>query len=328
VRGSLVLEKNVSIIIPVYNEEKYIERCLDSVAAQTYPKDKMELVIADGMSTDKTREKIGLYRDKLNIKLVDNEKRIVTYALNLAIENATGDYIIRLDAHAKYQDDYIEKCVYYLDNTDADNVGGVAETVGIGKFGEINAEILSSKFGVGNSHFRTDGESGYVDTVPFGAFRKEVFEKVGLFNPELPRSEDNDMNSRIRAAGGKIFLAADIRFTYFCRDTVGGLLNQGIKNGNALFLTLRKNPKAMSLRHFIPFLFVLSLIVMPVLALIHKLFGLLFLAELSLYTLLNVYFSLFHGEKKNFIYKIVLYPLFHIVYGIGSLLGALNIKLY
>lgn len=322
------MKKNISIIIPVYNEEKYIERCLDSVAAQTYPKENTEVLVVDGMSTDRTREKVQAYCDKLNIKILDNQKRIVTYALNLAIENATGEYIIRLDAHAEFENDYVEKCVNYLDTTDADNVGGVAETVGLGKVGRINAEILSSKFGVGNSHFRTDGESGYVDTVPFGAFRKEVFEKVGLFNPELPRSEDNDMNSRIRAAGGKIFLAADIRFTYFCRDTVGGLLNQGIKNGNALFLTLRKNPKAMSLRHFIPFLFVLSLIVMPVLSLIHKLFGLLFLAELSLYTLLNVYFSLFHGEKKNFIYKIVLYPLFHIVYGVGSLLGALNIKLY
>lgn len=322
------MKKNVSVIIPVYNEEKYIERCLDSVVAQTYPKEKTEVIIVDGMSTDKTREKIEAYREKMNIKLLDNEKRIVTYALNLAIENATGDYIIRLDAHARFEKDYIEKCVHYLDTTDADNVGGVAETVGLGKIGKVNAEILSSKFGVGNSHFRTDGESGYVDTVPFGAFRKEVFERVGLFNPELPRSEDNDMNSRIRAVGGKIFMAADIRFTYFCRDTVGGLLNQGIKNGNALFLTLRKNPKAMSLRHFIPFLFVLSLIVMPVLSALSSLFAWLFVAELGLYTLLNIYFSLFYGEKKNFIYKMFLYPLFHIVYGIGSLLGAFGIKLY
>ena len=322
------MEKNVSIIIPVYNEEKYIERCLDSVVAQTYPKEKCEVIIADGMSTDKTREKIDSYRDKLNIKLLDNQKRIVTYALNLAIENATGDYIIRLDAHAEFDNDYVEKCVHYLDTTDADNVGGVAETVGLGKIGKINSEILSSKFGVGNSQFRVDGESGYIDTVPFGAFRREVFERVGLFNPDLPRSEDNDMNSRIRESGGKVFMAADIRFKYFCRDTVSGLLSQGIKNGNALFLTLRKNPKAMSIRHFIPFLFVLSLIVMPVLSALLSVFGWLFVAELGLYTLLNLYFSLFHGEKKNFIYKIFLYPLFHIVYGIGSLLGAFNIKLY
>ena len=322
------MKKNISVIIPVYNEEKYIECCLDSVVSQTYPKENMEVIVVDGRSTDKTREKVATYFDKLNIKLLDNEKRIVTYALNLAIENATGDYIIRLDAHAKFEADYIEKCVHYLDTTDADNVGGVAETVGLGKIGKINAEILSSKFGVGNSQFRIDGESGYVDTVPFGAFRKEIFERVGLFDPELPRSEDNDMNSRIRAAGGKVFMAADIRFTYFCRDTVGGLLNQGIKNGNALFLTLKKNPKAMSMRHFIPFLFVLSLIVMPILSALHGLFGLLFLAELSLYTLLNVYFSLSHGEKKNFIYKIVLYPLFHIVYGLGSLLGLFGVKLY
>lgn len=123
-------------------------------------------------------------------------------------------------------------------------------------------------------------------------------------------------------------MASDVRFKYFCRDTVKGLLSQGIKNGNALFLTFRKNPKAMSVRHFIPFLFVLSLIVMPILSMLSNLLGALFIAELTLYTLLNVYFSLFHGEKKNFIYKIVLYPLFHIVYGIGSLFGIFNIKLY
>ena len=177
------MKKNISIIIPVYNEEKYIERCLDSVVAQTYPKENTEVLIVDGMSTDRTREKVQAYCDKLNIKILDNQKRIVTYALNLAIENATGDYIIRLDAHAEFENDYVEKCVNYLDTTDADNVGGVAETVGLGKVGKINAEILSSKFGVGNSHFRTDGESGYVDTVPFGAFRKEVFETTSTMLP-------------------------------------------------------------------------------------------------------------------------------------------------
>lgn len=322
------MDKFISVIIPVYNEEKYIERCLDSILAQTYPKDRMEIIIADGMSTDRTREKIEGYRDRLNIQLLDNEKRIVTYALNIAIEHAKGEYIIRLDAHASFAVDYIEKCVHYLNTTDADNVGGIAETVGLGRVGKMNAEILSSKFGVGNSAFRTESESAYVDTVPFGAFRREVFDKVGLFNPALPRSEDNDMNSRIRASGGKVFMSSDIRFQYFCRDTVGGLLSQGIKNGNALFLTLRQNPKAMSLRHFVPFAFVLSLLIMPVLSLVSPLFFWAFMAELGLYTLLNVYFSLFGGTKRAFFYKLVMYPTFHVVYGVGSLLGMVNVKLY
>ncbi|MBE7047848.1 MAG: glycosyltransferase family 2 protein [Ruminococcaceae bacterium] len=322
-----MMEKKVSVIIPVYNEEKYINRCLDSVVRQTYPKSLTEIIIVDGGSTDQTKSLIANYESLLNIHLIHNAKRMVTYALNLGIENATGDYIIRLDAHAEFKEDYIEKCVYYLNTTDAQNVGGIAETVGIGKFGEMNAEILSSKFGVGNSAFRTETKSGYVDTVPFGAFRKEVFDSVGLFNSALPRSEDNDMNSRIRAMGGKIFMAADIRFTYFCRDTIGGLLNQGMKNGNALFLTLRKNPKAMSVRHFIPFLFVLSLIVMPYLSALLEQFLFVFIAEMLLYGFLDVYFSL-KGNKRNFVYKLWMYPLFHITYGLGSVLGMFNIKLY
>lgn len=320
----------VSVVMPVYNEERYIEKCVDSLLLQDYPKDKMEWIFVDGCSTDKTVEILESYREKFPnlVKVLNNPHKIVPYAMNIGIVASCGKYIVRLDAHADYATDYISKCIYYLETTDAENVGGVAETVGFGKVGKINSEILSSKFGVGNSQFRTEGKSGYVDTVPFGAFKRQIFEKVGLFDSDLPRSEDNDINSRIRAAGGKVFLASDIRFRYFCRDTVGGLLNQGIKNGNALFLTLKKNTKAMSLRHFVPFLFVLSLIVMPILSFFSQFFILLFALELSAYTLLNVFFSFFYGEKKYFIYKIVLYPLFHIVYGIGSLLGIFNIKLY
>lgn len=321
-------EKNVSVIIPVYNESKYIDRCLSSLMKQTYPHEKIEWMFIDGLSTDDTVSKIRQYPFHDNIIVLTNEKRLVTYALNIGIQNASGKYVIRMDAHAEYAEDYIEKCVYYLENTDADNVGGIAITKGDGYIGEANAEILSSKFGVGNSNFRTDSKSGYVDTVPFGAFHREIFDKIGLFNPELPRSEDNDFNSRIRASGGKVYLASDINFTYYCRNTVKGLLGQGIKNGNALFLTLRKNPKAMSLRHYVPFAFVLSLILMPIISAFFPAFWVLFAVEGIAYTLLNVFFSLFNGNKKFFFYKLIMYPLFHIAYGVGSVLGLLNIKLY
>ena len=318
----------VSIIIPVYNESKYIIRCLDSVKRQTVPAENTELLIIDGNSTDDTVSKIRNYTGIDNLRILINEKRLVTYALNIGIDNARGEYVIRMDAHAEYADDYVEKCVYYLEHTDADNVGGTAETRGISFAGQANAELLSSKFGVGNSNFRTGGKSGYVDTVPFGAFRRTVFSKIGYFDPELPRSEDNDYNSRIRAAGGKVYLASDIHFTYYCRDTAGGLLDQGIKNGNALFLTLRKNPRAMSLRHYIPFLFVLSHIVMPVLCAFFHPAVWLYAAEWIAYLLLDAIFSLSRGSLKRSLYKFVMYPLFHISYGIGSLIGMFGIKLY
>ena len=133
---------------------------------------------------------------------------------------AKGKYIIRLDAHADYNKDYISKCVFWLDRTNADNVGGVAETKSKGFIGNSIALMLSSKFGVGNSQFRTNGVSGYVDTVPFGAFRKEVFDKYGLYDERLTRNQDNEMNFSIRNNGGKIYMSDEIRFSYYCRDSI------------------------------------------------------------------------------------------------------------
>lgn len=322
---SEIATEKISIIIPTYNEVTYIDKCLKSIFAQTISQENVEIIVVDGGSTDGTKSIVSKYK---NVILLDNPKKLVTYALNIGIENSSGDYIIRMDAHSNYEQDYIEKCIYYLKETGADNVGGVAKTVGIGFCGQGNAEILSSKFGVGNSKFRTENFNGYVDTVPFGAFRREVFEQVGLFNPELPRSEDNDINSRIRKNGGKVYLSSDIKFEYYCRNTVGGLLKQAILNGNALFLTLRKNPKAMSVRHFIPFLFVLSLLLMPVLCSISNIFCYLYGLEAVLYLLLDIIFSFFKGERKTGLYKFVMFPLFHFTYGIGSFLGLFGIKLY
>lgn len=318
----------VSIIIPVYNEEKYISKCMESIVNQTYFKEHMEVLLIDGGSQDSTLQQIEKYSSCLNLKILYNDKRIVTHALNIGIKNATGDCIIRMDAHAEFERDYVEKCVNCLENNDAWNVGGIAQTVGLGKIGEANASILSSKFGVGNSSFRIGAESGYVDTVPFGAFKKEVFDKVGLFDPDLPRSEDNDMNSRIRQHGGKVYLDTDIRFKYYCRNTVSGLLKQGIQNGNALFLTIRKNPKAMSVRHFIPFTFVMSLLLLPVISIFSTLFVYLYALELLIYFSLDLFFSIKSRTVKEFAYKMIMYPMFHIVYGIGSIIGMIGVKLY
>lgn len=320
-------EIEVSVIVPVYNEEKYISRCLSSLKKQTYPQERIEWLFIDGKSSDNTVELINEFAIP-NSRILLNEKRLVTYAVNMGVENAVGKYIIRMDAHAEYKEDYIERCVCYLKTTDADNVGGVATTMGDGFIGEANADILSSKFGVGNSAFRTGAKSGYVDTVPFGAFKREVFDKVGLFDPNLPRSEDNDFNSRIRSAGGKVYLASDICFTYYCRDTVWGLLGQALKNGNALFLSIRKNPKAMSLRHYIPFLFVMSLIILPVISAFLPFIWYLFAFEVSVYLLLDIFFSCFKSKVRYIAYKLIMFPLFHISYGIGSMIGMFGIKLY
>lgn len=345
-------KKKVSVIIPVFNEEKYIEGCLNSLARQTYPREDMEWILVDGNSTDRTREIIekfaGAQAGGYPIILLSNPERKTPRSLNLGIQQATGDIIIRFDAHALFPEDYIEQCVHCLETVEADNVGGWIETKGKGFIGQANAKILSSKFGVGGSSFRIGTQSGYVDTVPFGAFKKEVFEKLGLFNEALLRSEDNDINARIIESGGKVYLSDKIHSTYFCRDTVGGLLKMGLQNGNALFRTLKLNPKAMSLRHFIPFLFLMSLILMPILGAIFQPFWILFAVEMGLYFLLDLYFSFFRGEKsggaaggaepgqgessisgaKLGLVTIWLYPLFHICYGLGSLLGLVGVELY
>lgn len=318
----------VSIIIPLYNEEKYIDACIQSLIKQTYPSENMEWILVDGNSSDKTVEIIKKYLDKYPITLLHNEKRKTPYALNMGVKIAKGKYIVRLDAHASFPPEYIEKCVYYLDTTDADNVGGIAETEANGFIGESIAQMLSTKFGVGGSDFRVGNGNKYVDTVPFGAFRREVFDRVGLFNTELLRSEDNDMNSRIRESGGKIWLAEDIRFKYYCRDTVKGILKMGMQNGNALFRTLKVNPKAMSIRHFIPFIFLMSLIFMPLISAFVPMLWWAFAAEMGLYTLLNVGFSFINKKPLCGIVTIWLYPLFHITYGLGSTLGLFGVELY
>ena len=318
----------VSVIIPLYNEEKYIEGCIQSLINQTFPRGKMEWILVDGCSTDRTVQIIKEYAEDYPIVLLKNEKRKTPYALNLGIERSSGEYIIRLDAHAYFPADYIEKCVHYLDTTDAANVGGIAVTEANGFVGRSIAKMLSSKFGVGGSDFRIGQGNKYVDTVPFGAFRREIFDRAGLFNTELLRSEDNEMNARIRKSGGKIWLAEDITFKYFCRDTVKGVLKMALQNGNALFFTMKTNVEAMRIRHMIPLLFVVSLIGLSVLSAFVPAFGAILLAEAVVYLLLDIWFSFFCGAPETGVITFWLFPLFHIVYGIGSLLSFLKIKCY
>ena len=314
----------VSVVMPIYNEENYIKKCIDSLILQDYPIDKMEWILVDGCSKDKTVEILEVYRQKYPqlIKILNNPYKIVPFAMNIGIAASQGKYIVRLDAHAEYATDYISKCVYYLETTDAENVGGVAVTKANGFWGKTIAKMLSSKFGVGNSQFRTNGESGYVDTVPFGAFRREVFTKYGGYDERLIRNQDNEMNFRIRKNGGKIYLANDIHTAYYCRDSVDGVLAMARKNGMWNVITMKLCPGSMGLRHFIPLLFVLSVICLSVFGCLHGAFWGLLAAELFLYFLLACLFSAKQAETaKEFLALVLLYPAFHFSYGIGSVMG-------
>lgn len=318
----------VSVVLPVYNEERYIESCIRSLISQTYDRNLMEWIIVDGNSTDKTRSIIQNFSERYPILLLVNEKRNTPTSLNMAIQASRGDVIVRFDAHAVFPPDYIEKCVKWLDKAEADNVGGWVETKAEGYAGKAIAKILSSKFGVGGSSFRTEQKSGYVDTVPFGAFRRSVFDRIGLFNEELLRSEDNDINARIIESGGRVFLSEEIHSVCYCRDSISGLLQQAVQNGNALFRTIRINPKAMSIRHFIPFLFFLSLIILPTVSVFIPFVRNLVWFELGLYLSIDFCFSFVKKKRYLGFVTFWLYPLFHIVYGFGSFLGLLGVKVY
>ncbi len=316
----------VSVVIPVRNEQNYLEACFQSILSQTYPKESMELIFVDGKSTDSTYSLLKQYEARFPtlIQVLENPHRTVPYAMNLGIRASKGIYIIRMDAHAEYAEDYISQCVRYLEQSDADNVGGAAITKSKGFLGGAIAQMLSSRFGVGNSAFRTDGKDGYVDTVPFGAFRREVFEKYGYYDERLTRNQDNEMNYRIRKGGGKILMSHDIRLAYYCRDTLRGILKMGIQNGKWNIITLFLCPGAMSMRHFVPFLFVLSLMGLPLLGLLSPLFWWILAMEGICYGLLDLLFSVSRAQKSRMAYLpilLFLFPLFHISYGLGSCAG-------
>ena len=320
----------VSVIMPVYRESEYIAKCIDSLLMQDYPLEDMEWVFVDGASPDDTKEIIGRYRENYPdlIRVYDNPDKTVPYAMNIGIQNTTGKYIVRLDAHAEYEHDYISQCVYYLDNTDADNVGGTIETRAHTRMGGRIAKMLSSRFGVGNASFRVNGEEGYVDTVPFGAFRREVFEKWGMYDERLTRNQDNEMNWRIRKNGGKIYMSHKIRCTYYCRDTIRGISKMAAQNGKWNVITMRVCPGSMGVRHFIPFVFFMSLVVMPVLSVLWWPFALAFAAEMALYTALDILFSvklamsLREDDRLLAVLSLlILFPVFHVCYGFGSLMG-------
>lgn len=323
----------LSVIVPIYNEEKYIAKCLDSILEQDFPKDDMELLLCDGMSKDRTREIIAEYQNRYPwIKLLDNPKRIVPCAMNVGIEAAKGDIIMRLDAHASYENNYFSALVRALDIYGADNVGAVCRTDVLNKNTKTLAirEVLSNKFGVGNSTFRT-GINGAqeVETVPFGCWRRDVFNKYGMYDTRLVRNQDIELNKRIIRGGGKIVIIPDTSCTYLARETWSALSKNNYGNGkwNILTVFYTKTFSSLSLRHFIPLCFLLSLIVPLGLSLIWWPIALISVASVIAYTSLlsAVSFRLSVKKHLNFFYLLITFFVLHMSYGWGSLVGVMSL---
>ena len=323
----------LSVICPIYNEEKYIAKCIDSILEQDYPKDDLEILFVDGMSNDRTREIVNSYIEKYSfIRLLDNPERIVPYAMNRGIETCKGDVVIRLDAHATYAKNYFSELVGSLKRLGADNVGCVCKTDVLNKTPKTLAirEVLSNKFGVGNSTFRTGiDKEQEVDTVPFGCWRRDVFEKYGLYDTRLVRNQDIELNKRITRGGGKIYIVPGTYCTYLARETYGKLAKNNYGNGkwNILTVYYTKQLKSLSLRHFIPLIFVLSLIV-PSLAAIFwlPLIAVSLLSMVAYMGLLGgVSLKLAVNKKLSFGYLLFTFIVLHLSYGCGSLVGILKL---
>lgn len=323
----------LSVIVPIYNEEKYIAKCLDSILEQDYPKDDMELLLCDGMSKDRTREIITEYQKKYPwIQLLDNPKRIAPCAMNVGIEAAKGDIIMRLDAHASYENNYFSALVKALDVYGADNVGAVCRTDVLNKNVKTLAirEVLSNKFGVGNSTFRI-GINGAqeVETVPFGCWRREVFNKYGMYDTRLVRNQDIELNKRIIRGGGKIVIIPDTFCTYLARETYHALAKNNYSNGlwNILTVYYTKEMRSLSLRHFVPLMFILSLIIPTLVGFFWTPAFCVSILALCAYLLAlgTVSASVAMSKGLNFFYLLASFIVLHVSYGWGSLVGILSL---
>lgn len=324
---------SLSVIIPIFNEEKYIAKCIDSLLEQDYPKDELEILLVDGMSSDKTRDIIAQYTSRHPfIRLLDNPDKIVPFAMNKGISEAKGDIIMRLDAHAIYADNYFSAIVSRLKEFNAENVGCVCRTDVLNKTPKALAirEVLSNKFGVGNSAFRTgiDGAKE-VDTVPFGCWPRRVFEQYGMYNTKLVRNQDIELSKRIINGGGKIIIIPDTYCVYMARETFKDLAKNNFGNGkwNILTVYYTHNMRSLSLRHFIPLLFVLGLIV-PTLVGVFWYPALLLTALVMLAYLLalgTVSARLAISKKLNFFYLLWSFITLHCSYGFGALCAVFQI---
>jgi len=243
--------------MPAYNEENYIEACVASVQAQDYPADHIEILIADGRSTDATREILArLSAIDPRIQMIDNPARLQAAGLGLLVKAATGEVIVRMDVHCEYAPDYVRRCVETLERTGADNVGGAQRARAKTFFQRAVCAALASPLGVGGAKYRSAEAEGFVDTVFLGAFRRRVFETIGLWDPGAITNEDADLNQRILESGGQIYLSRDIVVHYFPRDSFQTLARQYFKYGRGRARTLLKLGRFPTLRPMLPFFMV------------------------------------------------------------------------
>ena len=300
--------RKVSVICPVFNEERFIEPCIMSILEQDYPQEYIEVFFIDGNSTDKTRDIVSRYaREYSFIKILDNPKRFVPYALNMGLEVASGEVIMRLDGHCTYPTNYISELVKYLYLLNADNVGGVWNTQPAKNtvICQAIAQASSHPFGVGGSMHKI-GTSKIIetDTVPFGCYKREVFEKTGLFDTDLVRNQDDEFNGRLLKLGGKIFLIPQVIINYTARDPA-------------------------TIRQFFPIAFLLWLILGGIGSFFSQFIMCIYLAVLILYTFIGIVVGSMSAIRTHQLLLTLVMPYIffniHVSYGIGYMIGIIHL---
>jgi len=318
----------VSVIVPCRNEEDYIEKCIRSILAQEPPPGGFEVIVADGISDDGTRDILQrLAEEDSRLQVVDNPERVIPAGLNLAIRAAHGKVIVRVDAHTDYASDYVRQCFEVLHETGADNVGGPWIAEGKGLIGRGIAAAFQSPFAVGGALCHQSSYEGALDTVYLGCWPIEVFERIGLFDEELVRSEDDEFNLRLTRAGGKIWQSPRIKSLYHPRESLKSLLQQQLQYGYWKVRVIQKHKIPASIRHLIPGCFVLLLMFLGLAAPWSNVALWSWIGLGGIYLLCNLAASILTGSRFGW----ALFPLFPVVfafyhfgYGYGFLRGLLD----
>ncbi len=318
----------VSVIMPMFNEEKTADACVRSILEQDYPSDRMEVLVIDGASSDRSAEIVrALQKHHSNLRLVHNPKRLTVTSLNLGLREARGEIYVRMDSHSDMSSDYVRTCVETLQSTGADNVGGLMRAVGVTPQGEAIALATGSRFGVGGARFHFATEPQYVDTVYLGCYRMEAIRALGGYDEEMIINEDDELNFRLTRQGGKVFLSPDIRSSYQCRSSLRALWKQYFRYGKWKVRLMQKHRRVPSFRHLVPGGFAATVLAGLLLWPLTPVGGWLLLAALLPYAVINLTFSTLLAARNGWKHWPLLPATFftaHMAYGIGFLMGLVN----
>ncbi len=313
----------VSVIMPIRNEREFITQTLCAVLSQDYPQNRFEVIVVDGMSTDGTREIVKtLTQGKINAHVLDNPALTVPFALNQGIRASRGDVIFRVDGHTVIEADYLRRSLQVLEETGADDVGGPMRAVGTSFVARAISIAVSSPFGVGGAWFRYANRAGWTDTVWLGAYRRDVFDRVGYFDEELSRNQDDEFDFRLVRAGGRIWLDPQIRSIYYSRPTLAALWQQYFDYGYWKVRVVQKHRRPASWRHVVPAFLVMGLTFSPVLFVLSA-WPVSWLIPL-LYLCFLLFGSAAAASKSGWRYGFVLplaFATIHLAYGAGFWVG-------